>query len=361
MRLVLHERPPTISIRLACKVLGISKSSAYALQRKNRTHSCAVPPKRSRKDASQPRALSKEESEHVLTTLNRPEYQDMTPYAVFMTLLTLGTYLCSVSTMHRILRKAKQNGERRCQRPSQHHAIPRLWARFPNEVWTWDITKLRTVDGIYLSLYVVLDLYSRYVVAWMVSTKENSALATQLIEEACARYPSASAKRVIHQDRGAPMTARAYLDVGAEIGVTMSHSRPRVSNDNPHSESHFRTMKYRPDFPGLFENVEHARSWGEGHFQWHNFQHCHSRLAGFTPEQVFTGRFETIAVERQTALDKGFTTAPERFVKGAPKVKRPPPFVAINPVVTEEGQIVKPDQVNFPTLSAAKERQPKLY
>lgn len=360
MTLVFHERPPSISLRLACEVLGISKSSAYAMQKRNRTHSCAMRPKRTRKDAPQPRALSKQESDNVLTTLNKPEHQDQTPYTAFMTLLSAGIYLCSVSTMHRILRKAKQSGERRHQRPSVHHAIPRLWARAPNEVWTWDITKLRTVDGVYLSLYVVLDLFSRYVVAWMVSTKENSALATQLIEEACARYPSASGQRVVHQDRGAPMTARGYLDVGAEIGITMSHSRPRVSNDNPYSESHFRTMKYRPEFPGRFASVSHARTWGESHFQWHNFEHCHSGLAGFTPGQVFTGRFEEVIVERQSALNSAFTKAPERFVNGAPKVKRPPSFAAINPVVTEEGEVTKPDQVNFPTLSAAKKRPPKL-
>ncbi len=157
------------------------------------------------------------------------------------------------------------------------------------------------------------------------------------------------------------MTARGYLDVGAEIGITMSHSRPRVSNDNPHSESHFRTMKYRPEFPGRFANVEHARTWAEDHFQWHNFEHCHSGLAGFTSEQVFTGRFEEIAADRQEALDIAFANTPERFVKGAPKVKKPPPFVAINPVVTEDGEVLKPDQVNFPTLSAAKERPPKLH
>ncbi len=216
------------------------------------------------------------------------------------------------------------------------------------------LTKLPLVRrGVYLSLYVVLDLFSRFAVAWMVSRKENSALATQLMAEATARYLITPDQLTIHQDRGSPMIAHGYLDHMKELDVTCSHSRPRVSNDNAFSESQFKTQKYQPDYPGRFENVGHARAWCEAYFDWYNYKHHHSGLAGFTPEQVFTGRYKVVAIDKQNTLDERYALNPERFVKGRPIVAMPPLSVAINPIVPNEDGSIIDNRVNFPTLRAA--------
>lgn len=210
-----------------------------------------------------------------------------------------------------------------------------------------------TRRGVYLSLYVVLDLFSRFVVAWMVSRKENSALATQLMEEASARYGIEAGQLTLHQDRGSPMIAHGYLDMMKELNITCSHSRPRVSNDNAFSESQFKTQKYQPDYPGRFESVAHARRWCEAYFDWYNFKHHHSGLAGFTPEQVFTGRYLEVAQLKQRALNTSYERNRERFVHGRPKVAMPPESVSINPVATDDKGNTVDDRVNFPTLTAA--------
>jgi putative transposase len=233
-------------------------------------------------------------------------------------------------------------------RNGPHNATPRLRATQPHEVWTWDLSKLPTVQrGVYLSLYVVLDLYSRFIVAWMVSRKENSALAKQLVQEAASRYAIALGQLTLHQDRGAPMTARGYLDLMAELEITCSHSRPRVSNDNPFSESQFKTCKQQPDDPRRFVHVSHAREWFSGYANGYNFDHQHSGLAYFTPEQVFTGRVGEIASIRQTALQAAYEANPRRFLNGAPKIKLPPQEVWINPV--HPGDNPESIMVNFPT------------
>ena len=335
----------------ACHVLGLNRSTVFARRKRAANDE---PARRSRQKAVQPRALSEQERTVVTEILHSEEYSDEAPAAVYQHLLEQNQYYCSVSTMHRILRSEKTAGERRNQRPAQHHAIPRLLATAPHDVWTWDITKLPLVRrGVYLSLYVVLDLYSRFVVAWMVSSKENSALASQLMAEATARYRITPGQLTIHQDRGSPMIAHGYLDQMKEMDVTCSHSRPRVSNDNAFSESQFRTLKYQPDFPGRFGSLAHARSWCEDYFDWYNFKHHHSGLAGFTPEQEFTERYKKVAVDKQQALDERYALNPERFVKGPPKVTMPPPSVAINPIEQNEDGIIIDDRVNFPTLTAA--------
>lgn len=350
MNQVLHERGVHVPLAQACRALGLNRSSVYA--RRNRVEP-REPPRTARINAPQPRALSACERQHVLDTLHSDAFADQPPAEVYSQLLEQGQCLCSVSTMHRVLRGAKQNGERRVQRPAQHHAIPRLLAHQPNDVWTWDITKLATLRrGVYLSLYVVLDLYSRFAVAWMVSRKENSALAQQLMRQAIERYAIDNAQLTIHQDRGAPMTAHAYLDLISELGATSSHSRPRVSNDNPFSESQFKTQKYQPDYPGQFDDINHARHWCGSYFEWYNFAHHHSGLNGFTAEQVFTGRYRIVALDKQSALDALYHAHPERFVRGRPLVAMPPDFVAINPI-SPELQGTAADQVNFPTLTAA--------
>ena len=256
--------------------------------------------------------------------------------------------------MYRLQRVRGENGERRQQRAAQHHAVPGLLATSPNEVWPWDISKLPLIRrGFYLSLYVVLDLFSRYIVSWMLSRKENSALAKQLMDETVTRYNIAPGQLTLHQDRGSPMTAHGYLDQMRELAITCRHSRPRVSNDNPYSESQFKTQKYPPDYPGRFKDIDHARLWIEAYTEWYNTEHHHSGLAGFTPEQVFTGDYHAIAKHKQQALDAGYQKHPERFAKGRPTLTMPPNAVAINPIKSSDNDELVEGRVNFPTLTAA--------
>ena len=334
----------------ACHVLSLNRSSV--LQR--RAGLVGDDAKRSRKQSVQPRALSPKEREDVRSLLQSDTYNNQPPAEVYQRLLEQDKAPCSVSTMHRILRERGENGERRNQRPAQHHAIPRLKATAPNQVWTWDISKLSVVTrGVYLSLYAVTDLFSRFAVAWMISQKENSALAMQLMNEAVARYRIEPGQLTLHQDRGSPMTANGYLGDMKSLDITCSHSRPRVSNDNPVSESAFRTLKYQPDYPGKFNGVVHARRWCDDYYEWYNFNHHHSGLKGYTPEQVFTGSYADVAQTKQAALDKRYAQNPERFVNGRPHVKQPPTEVCINPISSMELAEGVVDRVNFPTLTAA--------
>lgn len=356
MMTVLRDKPERLPMATACHALGLNRSTVYQWQKV----SVANEPRRSRKGCPQPRALSELERQNVRDTLLGEQYCDQPPHQVYYELLEQGQYLCSISTMHRLLRDMNCAGERRQQRPAQHHAIPRLEATKPNDVWSWDITKLATRRrGDYLCLYVVIDLYSRYVVAWMLSRKENSALAQQLMAEALERYDIEAGELTIHQDRGSPMIAHSYLDLMSEMGVTSSHSRPRVSNDNPYSESQFKTAKYQPDYPGKFDNIEHSRQWCENYFQWYNFSHHHSSLAGFTPAQVFTGQYQTLDKVRQQALENQYEVHPERFVKGQPHAKVPPVSVFINPIQPDDNGGYTDTAVNFPTLPAARESKLK--
>lgn len=350
MRLAIEQRPSRLPLSVACRVLELNRSSVY----QRRRGLVGNKAKRCRKQAMQPRALSLVERQNVRDTLRSDEYRNQPPAEVHHRLLEQGKAPCSVSTMHRLLREKGENGERRNQRPAQHHAIPRLKATAPNQVWTWDISKLALVNqGVYLSLYAVIDLFSRYTVAWMISLKENSALAMQLMDEASVRYRIAPDQLTLHQDRGSPMTANGFLGAMRALDITCSHSRPRVSNDNPVSESAFKTMKYQPDYPGKFSGSEHARQWCSDYYDWANFQHHHSGLNGYTPAQIFTGSYQNVAKTKQDALDKRFMLTPERFVKGRPMIKMPPVEVAINPISADDVAEGVIDAVNFPTLSAA--------
>lgn len=350
MNLAIEQRPRRLPLSVACQVLGLNRSSVY----QRRRGLAGDKAKRSRKHSFQSRALSAKERQCVLDTLRSEEYRDQPPAEVRERLLEKGEAPCSVSTMHRILREQGENGDRRNQRPAQHNAIPRLKASAPNQVWTWDISKLAlTTQGVYLSLYAVTDLFSRYTVAWMISLKENSALAMQLMQEASVRYRIEPGQLTLHQDRGSPMTANGFLGAMRALDITCSHSRPRVSNDNSFSESGFKTLKYQPDYPGKFTGTEHARKYCEDYYRWANFQHHHSGLNGYTPEQVFTGSFEAMVNTKQAALDKRYALNPERFVNGRPKVKLPPTEVAINPISAEDIAEGVVDAVNFPTLHAA--------
>ncbi len=350
MNLAIEQRPERLPLSVACQVLGLNRSSVY----QRRRGLVGDQARRCRKLAPQPRALSPQERQSVRDTLHSEEYRDQPPAEVRERLLEKGEAPCSVSTMHRILRETGENGERRNQRPAQHNAIPRLKTTAANQVWTWDISKLALVtQGVYLSLYAVTDLFTRYTVAWMISLKENSALAMQLMDEASARYRIQPGQLTLHQDRGSPMTANGFLGAMSSLDITCSHSRPRVSNDNAYSESGFKTLKYQPDYPGKFNGPEHARQWCSDYYQWANFQHHHSGLNGYTPAQVFTGSYQQIAAVKQAALDDRYKLNPERFVKGRPIVKMPPTEVAINPISAEDIAEGVVDAVNFPTLHAA--------
>jgi putative transposase len=353
MTVLKQHKPERLPVSMACACLDINRSSLYA--RHAPAIGASTRPREST-EGIQPRALSSQEREQVLSVLNSHKFCDQPPPQVYRKLLERGEYLCSVSTMYRLLREQGQSGERRNQRPAQHHAVPRLVATKPNQVWTWDITKLPLQQrGVYLCLYVVIDLFSRFVLAWMLSHKENSALSQQLMQQAIARYPEAASALTIHQDRGSPMIAHGYLDLLGELGATASHSRPRVSNDNAFSESQFKTLKYQPDYPRRFEHHAHAQRWCRDYFDWYNFQHHHSALAGYTPEQVFTERYRSLAITHQATMTEAYERHPERFVHGQPTIKLPPQVVAINPIYREDGSIETQTGVNFPTLPAAKE------
>lgn len=357
MNLLLENRAADIPLMKACDSLAINRSTVYWGKRHKELSEDQKKQNLSRKHCEQFRALSLEERTRLLALFNSEEFIDQPPMEMYHTLLERGENLCSISTMHRLLRDSKQNGERRLQRAPQSHAIPRLSATQPNEVWSWDCSKLRThTRGLYLTLYVVLDLYSRFAVAWMISRKENSALAQQLMDEATHRYSIQPNQLTIHQDRGSPMIAHRYIDLMGELGVTLSHSRPRVSNDNAISEAQFKTQKYQPDYPQKFHNAAHANKWCADYFDWYNFSHHHSGLAGFTPEQVFTGRYKEVALVKQQALDERYKANPERFVQGRPTVAMPPEKVLINPLSPEEIAEGVSDKVNFATLNRVKEK-----
>lgn len=306
--------------------MGLDRSTAYRHLSPPRLEVTAQKPR-----PPSVRRLSDDERAQVLEALDSPEFIDQTPREVYAALLSRGEYLCSARTMYRILDERGPVRERRNQRQARSFPVPRLAASAPNEVWTWDITKLPTTErNVFLSLYVVLDLFSRYVVAWMVARRENSALAKQLFAEAIDRHAIDPQQLVVHMDRGAPMTSHTFANLLSELGVDRSHSRPRVSNDNPFSESQFRTLKYQPDYPGRFEHLAHARRWCADFFDWHNDDHHHEGLALFTPSDVFFGRVESLQRVRQAALDRAFQRNPERFLRGRPKVKLPSTCVFIN-------------------------------
>lgn len=330
---LLRQRDPSIPLRPACDVLGVPRATAYR-------H--LYPPKKKceepeRKRPPSPRRLSDEERAEVVEVMHSGRFVDQTVRQAHAELLDEGRYLASVRTIYRVLSELGETKERRNQRASQSHAVPHLVATRPNEVWTWDISKLPTlVSGVFLNLYLVLDLFSRYPVAWMIAERENSALSKQLFAEAITRYGVEPGTITVHNDRGAPMTALGFIDLLAELGVERSLSRPRVSNDNPYSESCFKTTKYQPDYPGRFGGVTHARSWCNEFFDWYADVHRHSGIAFFTPADVFFGRVDELAAIRQRALDVAYAAHPERFVAGPPKVALPPQRVVINPIEPEE-------------------------
>lgn len=313
-------------MRRACAAVGLSRATAY-----RRLGSSPQPPSAARRPSA--RRIPDAERSEILAVLDSERFIDQPPREVYAALLSEGVFMCSWRTMYRVLAERAPVRERRNQREAKSHAVPRLIASAPNQVWSWDISKLATYEhGVFLNLYVVLDMYSRYVVAWMVAEHENSALAQQLFREAIQRYNIDPGSLTVHQDRGAPMRSHSFAALLSELGVERSYSRPRVSDDNPFSEAAFRTVKSQPDYPGRFRDIEHARRWMSEFFAWYNMEHHHDGLALFTPEQVFTGRANALAKRRQEALDAAYDRTPQRFVSGRPAAAQPPQRVLLNPL-----------------------------
>lgn len=331
------QRDPVLPLQRACGALGLARASVYRRQRPQPSTGL-VPRVR-----TSPRALSEVERQSVLEVLHTERFIDQPPREVYATLLAEGRYLCSVRTMYRVLASEGEVRERRNQRPPQHHPVPRLEATAPNQVWTWDITKLATLTpGVFLNLYLVLDLFSRFVVAWMVALRENSALAQHLIRQSIERLGIPAGQLTLHNDRGAPMTAVSFNELLDSLGVEPSRSRPRVSNDNPYSESHFKTLKYQPEYPRRFRDVHHARTFLRRFVTWYNQEHRHTGLKGFTPAEVYHGHYHALADERQRVLEAAHAKNPQRWINGPPRVPLPPDVVAINPVPPEAIQTSPP-------------------
>jgi putative transposase len=326
---------PKIPLQRACEAVGLSRATLY---RRTGAPSIKLP----RFRPASPRRLSDMQRDQVLTTLHSTEFADQPPHEVYATLLSRGVYLASIRTMYRLLAQKSEARERRNQRQNTVYAKPSLKTTAPNQVWTWDITKLATnAVGVFLHAYVIIDLFSRYVVGWMVAERECKHLAAQLFSETIARQ-HVSPGLTVHADRGSAMKSDTLAQLFATLGVERSFSRPRVSDDNAFSESQFKTLKYQPDYPGRFASILHARAWLACFFGWHNDEHHHSSLALFTPAEVFYDRIEHVRSIRQAALDAIYTEHPERFPNGPPKVRLPPEKVCINPI-TSQVVVVAPD------------------
>jgi len=334
----------SVGVKTACEVLTVPRASFYrnrerAIRETNPTNA-KRPPKRN------PRALSAKERQDVLGHLHSERFVDSAPETVYATLLDEDTYLCSPRTMYRILDDNKEVRERRNQLRHPNYAKPELIATAPNEVWTWDITKLRgPAKWTYYYLYVVLDIFSRYVVGWMIAHAERAALAKRLIDDTCAKEAVEPGSLTVHADRGSSMTSKPVAFLLADLGITKTHSRPYTSNDNPFSESQFKTLKYRPDFPGQFDSIEIGRNFCRRFFPWYNLEHRHSGIGYLTPHVVHHGLADKVVEHRRLVLDAAYCAHPERFVHGAPTPAEPPVAVYINPPTTSETEDATPEDV----------------
>ena len=365
-----------VGVAPACQALGVSRASFYRRQRSTPGHQQPRP--------TPARALCEAEREQILDVLAGPRFVDRAPAEVVATLLDEGHYLCSERTMYRILAADQPVRERRNQREHPQYTKPELVATAPNQTWSWDITKLLgPTKWTYFYLYVVLDIFSRYAVGWMVADRENSALAGRLIEETCHKQGVQPQVLTLHSDRGAPMTSKCTAQLLADLGVTRSLSRPQVSDDNPFSEAQFKTLKYHPGFPGRFHDITAAIAFAERSslgttpniamagsrcsprttsitiepracwssaggpfaawtrhpercrtfFPWYNTEHRHGGIAMLTPDDVHHNRTQSVLEQRGRTLQAAWTRHPERFVRGIPQPDPLPQAVWINPPV----------------------------
>jgi putative transposase len=314
----------------ACQALGMPRPSYYRDRRKISF------PMRTASRPSPARALCPVEREAVLACLHEERFQDRSPAAVYATLLDEGEYLCSIRSMYRLLEKRGESRERRDQLIHPPYQKPELLATAPNQLWSWDISKLLgPMKWTYFYLYVILDVFSRYVTGWMVAMRESAELAKRLIAESCQKQRIQPGQLTLHADRGTSMRSKPVAFLLADLGVTKTHSRPHVSNDNPYSESQFRTLKYRPEFPDRFGCIQDSRAFCQGFFRWYNGEHRHSGLGLLTPAMVHYNQTDLVIQQRQQVLNAAYQLHPERFVRSAP---RPP-------AVPTEAWINKPLQI----------------
>ncbi len=325
MMLAIDEHGARVGIQPLCAALNVSRETYY---RRRRPQTPTVMARR-----RSPRALCDNERREVIDVLHSERFVDRAPAEVVATLLDEGTYHCSTRTMYRVLAAEREVRERRNQTRHPHYAKPELLATAPNQVWTWDITKLLGREKwSYFYLYVMLDIYSRYAVGWLLASSENAELAKRLVRETCDRQRIDPGTLTIHSDRGAPMTSRTLSQMLADLGVEKSLSRPHTSNDNPFIESHFKTLKYAPGFPhrfdgGFYQALAHCRRF----FPWYNDEHRHGGLRDLTPADVHFGHANHVLAHREDIMRTAFARHPERFVAGRPHINALPSAVYINP------------------------------
>ena len=332
-----------VGVWQACHALGVPRSSVYRARQPQAAPSPRPTP---------PRALSNEEKAEIRAILNSERFCDSSPRQVYATLLDEdGVYLCHWSTMYRILGEHDEVHERRRQRHHAQKAKPELRATGPNQVWSWDITPLRG-PGCFYYLYTIIDVFSRYLVGWMIATRESGELARKLIDETCAKQGVGKGQLILHSDRGSAMRSKTVRDLLKALGVEKSHSRPYTPTDNPYSEAQFKTMKYRPEYPEEFDGITHARGWMRSFAQWYNNEHHHTGLALMTPATVHYGQVESVREQRQAILDAAYAAHPERFVGGRPTSPELPKEVWINQPQREH------EEANLLAGPAASEREP---
>ena len=314
-----------VGVKKACHTLGLARASYYRWTPSQTSES-------HEEERPVPSwTLSSEERQRVLEVLHADRFVDQSPREVYATMLDEGTYLCSVRSMYRILDEQGEVRERRDQLRHPVYQTPELLATGPNQVWSWDITKLKgPVKWTYYYLYVLLDIFSRYVIGWMVAHQELASLARKLMEESCEKQSIKPGQLTIHSDRGPSMSSKPVALLLADLGLTKTHSRPHVSNDNPYSESQFKTLKYRPEFPERFGSMEDTRGFCQSFFPWYNTEHHHSGIGFLTPEQVHYGLAGQILKEREAVLKMAYEMHPDRFKKGLPKPMSLPESVWIN-------------------------------
>jgi len=321
---VARENVTEYGVKETCEAMEVSRATYY----RHMNNGLKI-----KKERTSPRRLSDEKRQEVLDVLIEERFMDQSVPEVYAQLLDGGQYLCSMRTMYRILKENRAVKERRNQRRHPEYKKPELVATGPNQVWSWDITKLKGPGKWeYYSLYTILDIYSRYVVGWLIAPGESAAWAERLIREACEKQQIVRKSLTIHSDRGSPMRSMCVAQLLAELGVTKTHSRPRVSNDNPYSESQFKTLKYHSTFPNRFGSLEDAQSYLREFFDWYNNHHRHSGIGLMTPGSVHTGEAEILWEKRENVLRDAFAKHPERFVRGVP----------LPPSIPKEAWINKP-------------------
>ena len=326
-----QELTPLVGTRPACRALGAAPATIYRRRR-------PVEPRPRRPRRVPARALSEAEREVVLGELHSERFVDCSPSQVWATLLDEGRYLASERTFYRLL-AARHGGvrERRDQLTHPPYAAPELLAQRPNEVWSWDISKLKgPAKWTSFYLYVILDVFSRYAVGWTVSHRESAELAKALIGQAAEQQQIQRDQLTVHADRGPVMRSKPVAFLLADLGVLKTHSRPYTSSDNPYSEAQFKTMKYRPEFPARFQNIEQARAFCRTFFHWYNHEHRHSGIGLMTPTAMHHGQAKALHAERQRVLDAAYAARPERFVRHPPRPPALPTAAWINKPTTKE-------------------------